>query len=544
MSIFYDIDDDGRMEVITGTSATSNFTFEFPYTDTSAWLMVLDDNMQFLFEPVEFPSFTSGVTAMPYKTKTGTYIAVLYSYSGKLDKQSALYLFNSKGEKVIEKVFHDAIKSSTQSIITLGTKERSRLYIYNLKGEVAQLNEALDTIREYQIKEIDLKLTSLDIDNDGEEELIFVSKDRQSLIITRNDFSHPIEVAIPNDGGTPYFEIKLNGGSRPNLSAQIGQQWYLLSYLPNPLYYLKYLFYAGIYLGLFLFIFGIQKISTYKLEQDKKKLEQIVQERTIEIQKQKDIIEEKNKDITDSIRYAERIQNTVLLPDKQIKELLPNSFILFKPKDIVSGDFYWMTEKNDKVFFIAADCTGHGVPGAFMSMICTTLLNEMINNKGMTKPNEIFHEVRKEIIRTLKQKGELDEQRDGMDAILCSWDKNNTLEFAAAYNPLFLIRNGELLETKPDQQPIGFHTTELKPFTNHEIKLQKGDTVYIFSDGYQDQFGGPKDKKFKKQKMKKLLLSIQNKNMAEQEEILNKTIEDWKGDIEQIDDILVIGVRF
>jgi serine phosphatase RsbU (regulator of sigma subunit) len=177
-------------------------------------------------------------------------------------------------------------------------------------------------------------------------------------------------------------------------------------------------------------------------------------------------------------------------------------------------------------------------------MIGSSLLDEAVIEKGITKPNEIFFEVRKGFINALKQSGEAGQQKDGMDAVLCSWDQNDTLQYALAYNSLLIIRNGKLIESKADKQPVGFHTTEQQPFTHHELKLEKGDTVYLLSDGYLDQFGGKKQKKFMVKNFKKLLLSLQDKNMNEQHTILESTIEEWKGDNEQIDDILVMGVRF
>ncbi|HIA37787.1 MAG TPA: hypothetical protein EYN89_13900, partial [Flavobacteriales bacterium] len=207
---------------------------------------------------------------------------------------------------------------------------------------------------------------------------------------------------------------------------------------------------------------------------------------------------------------------------------MPDGFILFQPKDIVSGDFYWMQHHNDKVYFAACDCTGHGVPGAFMSMIGSSLLDEAVVEKEITQPSEIFFEVRKGFINALKQTGET--QKDGMDAVLIAWDKQSTLQVAAAYSPVLIIRNGEIQELKPDRQPVGFHTGAQKPFTHHELKLEKGDTVYLFSDGYPDQFGGPKDKKFMMKNFKKLLLSIQDKTMNEQKTILETTMAEWKGD--------------
>ena len=261
------------------------------------------------------------------------------------------------------------------------------------------------------------------------------------------------------------------------------------------------------------------------------------------IEEQKEIVEEQKKDITDSIQYAENIQKS-LLPSAEELSLIPDGFVLFQPKDIVSGDFYWMQNYQGRLYLAACDCTGHGVPGAFMSMIGSSLLDEAVIEKGLTKPNEIFYEVRKGFINALKQTGEKGQQKDGMDATLIAWDKNDKLEFSVANNPLLLIRNGELLETKPDRQPVGFFTGEQKPFTHHELNLEKGDTVYIFSDGYHDQFGGPKEKKFMIKNFKKLLVSIQDKTMNEQKEILETTMAEWKDDTEQIDDILVMGVRF
>ncbi|HIA37027.1 MAG TPA: hypothetical protein EYN89_09950 [Flavobacteriales bacterium] len=262
------------------------------------------------------------------------------------------------------------------------------------------------------------------------------------------------------------------------------------------------------------------------------------------VEQQKRIIETKSKDITDSIRYAEGIQKSILPTVKQVKRMLPDSFIWFKPKDIVSGDFYWVAENNDKVYFAVCDCTGHGVPGSLMSVVGTYLLNEAVNIKGISHPADIFEEVRRELKISLKQEGLEGEQRDGMDAVLCAWDKNNKLEFAVAYNPLFHIRNGELMETKPDKQPVGFHNIEEKPYAHHELTLEKGDTIYLFSDGYVDQFGGPREKKFMMKNFKKLLLSIQDKTMNEQKDILETTMAEWKGSTEQVDDILVMGLQF
>jgi serine phosphatase RsbU (regulator of sigma subunit) len=261
-----------------------------------------------------------------------------------------------------------------------------------------------------------------------------------------------------------------------------------------------------------------------------------------ELQKAYALIEEKNKDITDSIYYAKRIQNSILPKDNHITALFPDHFVLYKPKDIVSGDFYWISNCAGKKIIAAVDCTGHGVPGAFMSMAGSSLLNEIVNEKNITSPTQILNHLRERLMQTLQQTGADGESKDGMDIALCVFD-GNTLEFAGANNPLYLIRNKELQEFKSDKQPIGVHAGAEKPFTSAKIELQKGDTIYIFSDGYVDQFGGPNGKKFMSKRFKDLLLSISGLTLSEQKNALDKAIEEWKGAGQQVDDILVIGLR-
>jgi len=255
--------------------------------------------------------------------------------------------------------------------------------------------------------------------------------------------------------------------------------------------------------------------------------------------RQKLIIEEKNKEITDSITYAKRIQSAILPPNRIVKEYLKDSFILYKPKDIVAGDFYWLEHKDDKILFAAADCTGHGVPGAMVSVVCNNGLNRSVREHGLSDPGKILDKTREIVIQEFEKSEE--DVMDGMDIALCSL-KDNMLQYAGAHNPLWIIRKGEILETKADRQPIGKYSLT-EPFTTHDIELQNGDTIYIFSDGYVDQFGGEKGKKFKSKAFKELLLSLQNKTMADQRLYLDETFEAWRGKIEQIDDMTVLGLR-
>ena len=257
------------------------------------------------------------------------------------------------------------------------------------------------------------------------------------------------------------------------------------------------------------------------------------------IEQQKESVEEAHKEIKDSITYAKRIQSAILPAAKLVKEYLKESFILYKPKDVVAGDFYWMEQKDGKVLFAAADCTGHGVPGAMVSVVCNNGLNRSVREHGLTIPGEILDKTREIVVQEFKKSEE--DVKDGMDIALCSIE-GMKLQFAGAYNPLWVIRNGEIIETKANKQPIGqFENPE--PYTTHNIDLEKGDAIYIFSDGYVDQFGGERGKKFKAKAFRELLLSIQDKTMEEQNTLIDETFETWKGDLEQIDDVCVIGVR-
>lgn len=317
-----------------------------------------------------------------------------------------------------------------------------------------------------------------------------------------------------------------------------------------PWYRTIYAYFAYVIL-LVLFIYGVIQLSIYRLKRSKEQLELIVKERTAEIVKQKEqieiqkeLVEEKNKDITDSINYASRIQQAILPIIDEIKKVLPQSFVFYRPRDIVSGDFYWFVRKGKDVYIAAADCTGHGVPGAFMSMIGHTLLNEILNEKNITNTGEILTELHKQIRISLKQ--DQQESRDGMDIALCKINVETLLlEYSGAMRPLYLIIDGELKEIKADKFPIGGlqENEEMRIFKSNQIQLKKGDLFYIFSDGYADQFGGKEGKKFMVKRLKELLIRVSILDMEKQyNEIVNAYL-DWLGNGEQVDDILFIGVR-
>ena len=283
----------------------------------------------------------------------------------------------------------------------------------------------------------------------------------------------------------------------------------------------------------------------------RKKANLLLQEHNLEIEKQRDFVQEQNQKITDSIQYAQRIQNALLPPKPLLDNILHDYFVLFIPRDIVSGDFYWISHKENSLILVAADCTGHGVPGAFMSMLGIAFLNEIVNkiviNRHISslQADEILNELRRNLITSLHQTGDKDEPKDGMDISLCIIDYDSKkLQFAGAHNPLYLIRNHELLQYNGDKMPLSHHKNKDVPFTRHDIDLKVGDSLYIFSDGYIDQFGGDEGYKFLAKNFKELLIQISQKPMLEQKQILIEEFQKWKGDRDQLDDILVIGFKY
>jgi serine phosphatase RsbU (regulator of sigma subunit) len=311
-------------------------------------------------------------------------------------------------------------------------------------------------------------------------------------------------------------------------------------FIIKPPFYQTWWFILSSIILIVIIVIGYIKIREQNLIKEKIVLEEKVKERTEEVVQKSMEIEEKNRDITASIRYAERIQRAMLPKEDTFKE----TFVLFMPKDIVSGDFYWMYDNGDLQFIAVVDCTGHGVPGAFMSIIGHNSLNKVVREYGYTRPSAIVDQLNIEVMKALLQRHEK-AITDGMDLALIAFNKKNfTLEFAGAFNPMYLVRKGEVIVYRGDRFPIGMTTTdEKKNFTNQLVDIQPGDMVYMCSDGYADQFGSPDVKKYKSANVKKLLSVICDLPVNEQRDRLEKEILTWKGELDQVDDILFVGTK-
>jgi serine phosphatase RsbU (regulator of sigma subunit) len=290
------------------------------------------------------------------------------------------------------------------------------------------------------------------------------------------------------------------------------------------------------------FIYFI-RMRESRLKRAKQLLEQRVERRTAQLSEQKGKIEIQQKQLTDNIWYAEKIQRAILPVEDQINSVFSEHFILFKPRDIVSGDFYYFRKIGKKMVFAVADCTGHGVSGAIMSIMANSFLNETLSHRYSLKPNKILDDIRERIKTTLHQAGKYHETQDGMDIALCILDPDTLImQYAGAYLPVYIIRKKKLIVFKGDRQPVSIYLKEI-PFTYHEIQLEKEDVIYLLSDGYASQLGGKYRKRFLTYNLKQLLLKINKRPLKEQRKILNDTIENWRGENEQMDDICIIGLK-
>ena len=296
--------------------------------------------------------------------------------------------------------------------------------------------------------------------------------------------------------------------------------------------------------SLILLLVLIVSVILFKHYKEKQKDNLLLNSQKSELIDKNHLIEESKKEIVDNIKYSSRIQKALLPSNSYIAKNVNDFFVMYNPKDIVSGDFYWSLNHNGKFYTLTADCTGHGISGSFISILGINLLNEIVLEKNITSPELILNKLREEIIKALNPEGSEESVNDGMDCVLCVYDFNkNTMEYACANNSFYIARNGELIICKADKMPIGNYHGELKSFTLNKIDLQAGDLVYTFTDGFADQVGGEKGKNFKYKQFEELLVSVSIEPLNKQFNIINQRFIDWKGNLEQVDDVLVFGIK-
>ncbi|HSH66143.1 MAG TPA: SpoIIE family protein phosphatase, partial [Bacteroidia bacterium] len=398
----------------------------------------------------------------------------------------------------------------------------------------------------YNDYEIVIEFAALDYTNSKANQYAYQMEGLSKEWISTNNRNFVIFSKLPPDK----YTFSVRGSNNDKIWNKTGAS---ITIIIHPPFWRTWWFYALCIITIAGIIVFLIKLREKSLRKEKSLLEEKVKARTEEvvfqnaqIEKQKDELIRKNMKITDSIDYAKQIQDAFLPSPEQIKQAFPESFILFKPKDIVSGDFYWLHTKSNQLVFAVADCTGHGVPGAFMSLISINLLNEIMDKKLTTTPSEILEMLRIQIIDSFKQKKSGEKRQNGLDIAVCSYDPSKKeLSYAGAKNSLYLFRNNTFNEIKADKQTLGmFYDQEKNKFTNHTFTIEKGDVIYLFTDGFVDQKGGASNKKYYYTPFQELCVRIHGMSMEDQKKELEKEFDSWKGNHEQIDDILIMGIRF
>ncbi len=484
---------------------------------------------------------------------------------GKMPKYSVNEdLINKAGMKVNSNMMFQAIKTkedwenlfgkASEQIVIQRDTIRQQLEMINFqKAEIFKQKALLDSLD----KEITSKVETLDEKQKVlEKQFVQISKQKgeisaqkQTILVQQNEVQVQKDTLARQKGKITVQLARIDDQLK-RISEQDGKIKVQLEAIEKQkliLYFVLFALLLVSFLGYYIYRgYKIKKEANIKLEEKNRTIS--MQKDEIEKQRdlaaaQRDQIGYQKRHIEDSIMYAKRIQ-TALIPSMELFSDKLEHFVLYKPLAIVSGDFYWVSVQTNPQVIISADCTGHGVPGAFMSMLGVTLLNEIVNGKHIMMPDQILEILRQGIIKSLKQVAEEDSIKDGMDIAVCVVDfDKNTLWYAGANSPLYLVRGGELIHYRADKMPVAIHY-KMEPFTLHKIDLLKGDAFYIFSDGFADQFGGPKQKKFMSMQLRETLVAMSGKPMLQQGERLNEIFEEWRGDGPQIDDVTLIGIRY
>ena len=473
-------------------------------------------------------------------------------------------LINKAGMKVNSNMLTQAIKTkedwenlfgkASEQIILQRDTIRQQLEMIDVqKAEILRQKAHLDSLN----KEISLKEQTLNEKQKVlEKQYVQISKQQGEISTQKNTIlaqQNAVQIqkdTLANQKAKISIQLTRIDGQLKRISEQdskIKVQLEAIEKQKLVLYFVILALLLVSFLGYYIYRgYKIKKEANIKLEEKNRTIS--LQKDEIEKQRdlaaaQRDQIGYQKRHIEDSIMYAKRIQ-TALIPSLELFSDKLEHFVLYKPLAIVSGDFYWVSTQSNPQVIISADCTGHGVPGAFMSMLGVTLLNEIINGKHIIEPDQIIENLRQGIIKSLKQVAAEDSIKDGMDIAVCVVDfDKNILWYAGANNPLYLVRGGELIHYRADKMPVAIHY-KMEPFTLNKIELQKGDAFYIFSDGFADQFGGPKQKKFMSNQLRETLVAMAGMPMLKQGERLNEIFEEWRGDGPQIDDVTIIGVRY
>jgi|GEM_PF-4904979 len=521
------------------------------YSDHNSYLGIADSSLRVKEIKMQRKGFTSMYRLIPVTWNNRSLYICASTFLNQPDTLPQISLLDS-GLNVIrsknislpvkKEAFH---KYKTELFYVKEGRGNDHVYFAGNNDTVYELNEQLQLLPVIASTNVSDKsrLEFIDLDSDGQSEILLSGP--KGLEIYQEGFLN--KVAVEMDDFSALKSGRVKGIKNWEFITDTNRHL-TLSYSLNPWFYWK----MPVFLATIVLVFSILSLLLWlngrKIEKENRRLEELVQERTREVLAQKaiadhqrELVEEKQKEIIDSITYAKHIQNAILAKEEDILKHFPESFLLYLPKDIVAGDFYFFESTATHVFYAAADCTGHGVPGALVSVVCSNALSRCVKEFGLTRPGEILDKARELVLDTFRKSGQ--DVKDGMDISLLVKDlQTDTYSWAGANNPLWIIHSKGFTEIKPNKQSIGMNE-DPKPFLSHPLKIEKGEFLYLFTDGFADQFGGDKGKKFKYRQLLELLLKIKDEPAATQKQTLAKVFSDWKGRLEQIDDVCIIGIR-
>lgn len=517
------------------------------YSDIESHLMILDTGLNSIAGPLAFKGvfgMQRPVTLIPENTILSLQTGIKEEDSIQTVRLLDNHLNVIKQKEIKLNYNKDLMSKFNPEIFTKVTNnQKERLLFVGNNDSIYELNKQtlnISFITYLPHVKAGANIKVMDLDSDGDNEVLFLMDG--GVFITNHQLADGIY--LPTEGKLDYrknFEYTLPKEKIQGVRTISDRNHHIIQYSFNTIWYFKPVFYVLSIMTSFFILYILQKIQSRKLEARNQQLEKTVSERTHEILLQKELIEEKQKEILDSINYAKRIQEAILPSRYSLTEHLQNGFVLYRPKDIVAGDFYWLETTADYLFIAAADCTGHGVPGAMVSVICSNALSKALLEDGILETGKILDRTRELVIEKFAKSDE--SVRDGMDISLIRIEYNgNSIQYSGANNPLWRINDNKLTEYKADKQPIGNYA-DPKPFTTHTLEVSKGDILYLFTDGYEDQFGGDKGKKFKASKMKEMLTEVSSLPMDQQKTLIHQRFDEWRGELEQVDDVCVIGIR-